>query len=113
MLGAATKSYSSWDYPISIFQPILAYLFAPWSTAVFYKQATKKATAVELYVATCLMLFTGSWSIELYILMRDGAYMHDWIPNILIGIVCYLFVGLLWNVEWKQKQGTCKFWLEP
>ena len=93
----------SWDYSIAVFQPILAFLSAPWAVEVFCQFEQKKAKAIEVFTALCLMMFTGSWSVEIYLLLRDGYYMPDWLINIPIGIVCYLIMGTLWNVEWKPK----------
>ena len=102
---------SSWDYPVAFVQPAIAYLLAPWAVAAFCKASKGQASALEMYVAGCCMLFTGSWSVELYILVRDGAYMHDWLENLPIGIVCFLGVGLLWNVDWENRRNG-RFWLE-
>jgi hypothetical protein len=92
----------SWDYPIAVFQPVLAYLTAPWAFTVFYKMIKGTARCGEAYVASCMMLFTGSWSVELYLLFRDGYYMPDWIINIPIGIFCYVIMGIIWNIPWKN-----------
>ena len=93
----------SWDYTIALFQPVLAFVFAPWSVDVLCKAEKKKAKLSETFTAICLMLFTGSWSVELYLLLRDGYYMPDWLINIPIGIVCFFIAGSLLNAEWKGK----------
>ena len=93
----------SWDYSIAIFQPILAYLTAPWSVEVLCKLEKGCGKVSESFVAFCLILFTGSWSVEMYLLFRDGYYMPDWIINIPIGIACYLIIGTLLNVDWNSK----------
>jgi len=100
-------NFHSWDYPIATFQPILSYLSAPWAIGVFNNMLKGKARLDEIFVAFCLMMFTGSWSVEIYLLFRDGFYMPDWVANIPIGICCYIIVGLLWNIEIKN--GICKF----
>ncbi|MEE8540168.1 MAG: hypothetical protein V3S66_00800, partial [Desulfobacterales bacterium] len=102
-------NFHSWDYPIAVFQPVLSYLSAPWAVGVFYRAIKRITRRGELYVAFCMMLFTGSWSVETYLLFRDGYYMPDWLQNIPIGICCYLFVGLLWNIEWKNGLGKFTF----
>lgn len=96
----------SWDYPIAVFQPILSYLTAPWAISVFAKIKKRKAMFSEAYVALCMMFFAGSWSVELYLLCRDGYYMPDWLINIPIGISCYSIVGILWNIPWKNDKST-------
>jgi len=110
---AFIRPYTYWDVPIALFQPLLAFLFAPWSVAVFCKRMRGEKTSwLELFVATCLMLTAASWAVELYIALRDGEYMTEWLLNLGSGIVFYLVVGLLWNVDWREKQKASKFWLE-
>ena len=95
-------NYHSWDYPIAVFQPIFAYLTAPWAVTVFYKMVKGTARFSEAYMALCMMLFTGSWSVEIYLLFRDGYYMPDWLSNIPVGIVCYVTMGIIWNIPWND-----------
>ncbi|MCM8532548.1 MAG: hypothetical protein NE330_15390, partial [Lentisphaeraceae bacterium] len=90
LLPAHFLEIHSWDYTIAIFQPILAYITAPWSVEVLCKLEKSKAKLSETFVALNMMMFTGSWSVELYLLYRDGYYMPDWLVNIPIGIVCFL-----------------------
>ena len=102
-------NYHSWDYPIAVFQPILAYLTAPWSIGVLYRMIKGTIKFSEIFIAYCMMLFAGSWSVELYLIFRDGYYMPDWIINIPIGICCYLLVGFLWNIDFKNGKGSFQF----
>ncbi len=95
-------NYHSWDYPIAVFQPIFAYLTAPWAVFVFYKLTQGKAGLSEAYMALVMMLFTGSWSVEIYLLFRDGYYMPDWLPNIPVGIFCYIIMGIIWSIPWDD-----------
>ena len=97
-------NYHSWDYPIAVFQPIFAYLTAPWAVAVFYRMIKRAAGLSEVYIASCMMLFTGSWSVEIYLLFRDGYYMPDWLSNIPVGIVCYVTMGIVWNIPWNDHE---------
>ena len=110
---AFIRPHTYWDMPICLFQPLLAFLFAPWSVAVFCKKIRGDQTSVlELFVASCLMLIAASWAVELYIALRDGQYMIGWMVNLISGIIIYLVVGLLWNVDWREKENASKFWLE-
>ncbi len=102
ILPVPQLNYHSWDYPIAVFQPILAYLTAPWAVTVFYKMIKGTARFSEAYVALCMMLFTGSWSVEIYLLFRDGYYMPDWLPNIPVGIFCYVIMGIIWNIPFDD-----------
>lgn len=112
VLPVSYLGIDSWDYPIAIFQPILSYLTAPWAVAAIYRYVKGKAKPGELYLAVCMMLFAGSWSVEIYILLRDGVYMPEWLFNIPVGILCYSAVGLLWNVEWSDGRGSFAFMKE-
>jgi len=56
-----------------------------------------------------MMLFTGSWSVELYLVFRDGFYMPDWLVNMPIGIFCFILVGILWNIEYKNGKSSLFF----
>ena len=96
------KEIYSWDYQIAVFQPTLSYLTAPWAINVFYGVFKGSSSFTKIYVAICMMLFTGSWSVELYILARHGFFMDDWVDNIWIGIYCYMLVGTLWNISWSK-----------
>ena len=98
----------SWDYPIAVFQPILTYLTAPWAISALNKIVKGKAKISEVYVALCMMLFAGSWSVEIYLLFRDGYYMPDWLINIPIGICCYSIAGIIWNIPWETEKLTLR-----
>lgn len=99
----------SWDYPIAVFQPLFSYLTAPWAVGVFYRAIKGQNKIDEIFIAICMMLFAGSWSVELYLVFRDGFYMPDWLVNIPIGIFCYILVGILWNIEYKNGKGSLFF----
>ncbi|MCF6311844.1 MAG: hypothetical protein L3J39_05270 [Verrucomicrobiales bacterium] len=103
----------SWDYPIALFQPAITYLTAPWAVAVFYRSIKRRSPWDETFVASILCLFCGSWSVELYLLYRDGYYMPDWLFNIPVGIVCYITAGLVWNIEWNNGHRRYTFTKEP
>jgi len=102
VLPVEQLNYHSWDYPIAVFQPIICYLTAPWAVTVFVKIEKGKATLSEAYVSLCMMMFAGSWSVEVYLLFRDGYYMPDWLINIPIGIFCFSVIGLIWNIPWDN-----------
>lgn len=103
----------SWDYPIALFQPAITYLTAPWAVRAFYRSIKRRSPWDETFVACILLFFCGSWSVELYLLFRDAYYMPDWLFNIPIGIVCYITAGLVWNIEWSNKQGRFAFAKAP
>ncbi len=99
----------SWDHTIALFQPFFTYLTAPWAVAVFYRTYKRRSPWDETFVACILLFFCGSWSVEIYLLFRDGFYMPDWLFNIPIGITCYVAAGLVWNIQWRNSQGRYAF----
>jgi hypothetical protein len=67
----------------------------------------------DLYVAICIWMFSASWSYDLYLILRDGAYPDTWFPNIFASSVLYVSAGLLWNLEWKEGRGVIFGFMEP
>jgi len=64
-------------------------------------------------VAICIWMFSASWSYDLYLILRDGAYPDTWFPNIFASSVLYVSAGLLWNLEWKEGRGVIFGFMEP
>jgi len=96
----------TWDYVDASFMSILAYATAPWAVGTLYLAIRGKAMAAKIYVAICISMFSASWSYDLYLILRDGAYPDTWFPNIFASSVLYVSAGLLWNLEWKEGRGV-------
>jgi hypothetical protein len=65
-----------------------------------------------MYVASCLWMFSASWSYDLYIVVRDGDYPITWGANIAASSVLYMSAGLLWSLEWRPERGVTFGFLE-
>lgn len=108
----------TWDYFDASFMSLLAYATAPWVTGVLFDGVRRRAHWAELFVALCVWMFSVSWSYDLYILWRDGAYPATWLPNIPASSVLYFSAGLFWNLEWQPGRGVIfgfmrEGWPEP
>ncbi len=50
-------------------------------------------------------MFSGSWSYDLWLLVRDGAYPPTWAVNIVASSCLYLPAGMLWSLAWSPARG--------
>ena len=96
----------TWDYADGAFMSILCYATAPWVVGILYLRARGKAGWAESYVAICAWLFSASWSYDIYLVWRDGAYPATWLPNLFASSLIYLCAGLFWNLEWQPGRGV-------
>ncbi|MGD8371134.1 MAG: hypothetical protein PVG64_09270 [Syntrophobacterales bacterium] len=103
----------TWDYVDASFMSILTFATAPWAVGILYLAIRGKAMATKVYVAICIWMFSASWSYDLYLILRDGAYPDTWLPNIFASSVLYVSGGLLWNLEWKEGRGVIFGFMEP
>jgi hypothetical protein len=92
---------------------ILTFATAPWAVGTLYLSIRGKAMAAKVYVAIFIWMFSASWSYDLYLVVRDGAYPDTWLPNIFASSVLYVSGGLLWNLEWKRGRGVIFGFMEP
>jgi hypothetical protein len=102
----------TWDYADSIFMSVLTFSTAPWSVGTLYKVVRKELPLEQGFVAACLWMFSASWSYDLYILIRDGAYPITWFTNIFASSVLYFIAGLLWNLEYRLNRGIIFSFME-
>lgn len=103
---APYTSDPTWDRIDGFFMSVFCYATAPWAVGVFYEAAKRKASLVELYVAFIAMMFSASWSYDIYLVWRDGDYPVTWAPNIVASGVIYFSAGLFWNLEWLAGRGV-------
>jgi len=96
----------TWDYVDASFMSIMTFATAPWAVGTLYLAIRRKVMAAKVYVAICIWMFSASWSYDLYLILRDGAYPETWLPNIFASSVLYVSAGLLWNLEWKEGRGV-------
>lgn len=95
----------TWDYIDASFMAVLTFLTAPWAVGVLYRAFRRMSSAPQIFVASCVWLFTASWSYDLYLLIRDGRYPVTWLTNLFASSSLYAFAGLLWNLEWRSSSG--------
>jgi hypothetical protein len=96
----------TWDYVDGFFMSILCFATAPWVVGVLYVLLRGKVRWVEGYVAVCTWLFSASWSYDIYLVWRDGAYPMTWYPNLYASSLIYLCAGLFWNLERQSGRGV-------
>jgi hypothetical protein len=96
----------TWDYFDALFMASFTFLSAPWSIGTIWKWLRRERSLWELFAALCLWFFSASWSYDLYILWRDGAYPQMWRDNLYASSFLYIMAGLLWNLEWRQGRGA-------
>lgn len=97
---------ATWDYVDAGFMSVLTYLTAPWAAGTLYRAIRGRALIAEAYCAVCVWLFSASWSYDLYLLLKFGAYPVTWLPNIFASSVLYVAAGLMWNLEWREGRGV-------
>ncbi len=96
----------TWDYFDAAFMAVFTFLSAPWAVGAIYRAVRRWLPLKQAYVAVCAWMFSASWSYDLYILLRDGAYPITWFPNIFASSILYLSAGLLWNLDWRPSAGV-------
>ncbi|MBW1856011.1 MAG: hypothetical protein JRJ00_15255 [Deltaproteobacteria bacterium] len=102
----------TWDFFDAFFMSVLTYLTAPWAMGALYNVARRKLNPSQAFVALCLWMFSASWSYDLYLVLRDGAYPITWFSNIFASSVLYISAGLFWNLDWIQGRGMTFAFME-
>ncbi len=92
----------TWDMISGGGMSILTFLTAAWSVGIVYKVLHGERNWTFLVIAIALGLFSSSWFYDGYLLLRDGAYTHRWLGNLMLLPIIYLSAGLLLNLEAKQ-----------
>lgn len=108
----------TWDHWDAAFMAILTYLTAPWTLGVVVRSlrrslAERRPRASELYVAACVWLASASWSYDVYLFWRDGAYPNTWSANLVASSGLYAAGGAMWSLRWTREQGTTFAFLVP
>ena len=96
----------------ALFMSVLAFTTAPWVMGVIYKAIRRELSAVQVYVAICVWMFSASWSYDLYLLIRDGSYPITWSANLFASSLLYICAGLFWNLEWRPGRGVIFSFME-
>ena len=95
----------TWDYFDAIFMSVFTWYSAPWVLGTLYKTILGQEKLAIGYIALCCWLFSASWSYDLYILFKLGHYPITWWSNLELSSVLYICAGLMWNLEYWQKEG--------
>ncbi|MFW5968857.1 MAG: hypothetical protein ACOCV2_15130 [Persicimonas sp.] len=96
----------TWDYVDASFMAILAYTTAPACVAIIYGVARRARPRGHLLVAVAIWLFSASWSYDIYLFFRDGAYPSTWSANITASSFLYLSAGAFWTLDWQPDRGV-------
>ena len=112
MIMAPWTGDPTWDWIDAGFMSVLTFATAPWVLGVIYGALRRRAGWEQVYVAVCLWMFSASWSYDLYILLRDGAYPLTWSANIFASSVLYISAGLLWNLDYRVGRGVIFAFME-
>lgn len=96
----------TWDHIDGLFMSIFCFATAPWVVATLYFTARGRVAWTETYIAVCAWFFSASWSYDIYLVWRDGAYPSTWSANLFASSLIYLSAGLLWNLEWQRGRGV-------
>ena len=89
----------SWDRVDATFMSLLTFTTAPWVVCVLYRFWLGRASGRLAYVALCTLLFSSTWSYDLYLFLRDGAYPPTWLGNLFVGPLLYAGGGLFWSLQ--------------
>ena len=95
----------TWDYFDSFFMSVLTFFTAPWAIAVLFRGFKHKLPTLHLLSAICCMLFSASWSYDLYNYLKDGYYPPSWSSNLYLSTFLYLAAGLFWNLTYDNRSG--------
>jgi len=102
----------TWDYVDGSLMSILTFTTAPWVVGTLYRAYRGREEFVQVYVALVVMMFSASWSYDLWILLRDGIYTPSWLSNIPLSATIYIVAGLLWSLEHGPRGGAFSFTAE-
>ena len=80
----------------------LTVLTAWWSVGAVAQVLRGSAPLSHLVVAVTLTLFSSSWFYDGYLLLRDGAYTHRWLGNLMLSPIIYVCAGLVMNLEHRE-----------
>lgn len=89
----------TWDVVSGGGMSLLTFLTAGWSLGTLFKVMTGERPLSHAVVALGIALFASSWFYDGYLLLRDGAYTHRWLGNLMLSPIIYVAAGLLLNLE--------------
>ena len=114
----------TWDMVSGGGMAALTFLTAGWSIGTLAKVVMGERPLSHAVVALALGLFASSWFYDGYLLLRDGAYTHRWLGNLMLSPIIYVSAGVLLNLEvrgrglgfaftrptWPRPESTLSSW---
>jgi hypothetical protein len=89
----------TWDVVTGFGMSALTVLTSAWAVGTTWKVFTGERPWYSLFVVVAVALFASSWFYDGWLLLRDGAYTHRWLGNLMLSPIIYVCAGLLLNVE--------------
>jgi hypothetical protein len=100
----------TWDWADGATMSTLTFLSAPWALGTLVrlvpKEGRPRTSARLACVAVVVWLTSASFSYDLYLWLRDGAYPPSWASNVLASSVLYAAAGGLWSLGWRAGRGV-------
>lgn len=107
----------TWDVVSGGGMAVLTAATAWWSVGTLARLRQRATSASHALVAVFVALFSSSWFYDGYLYLRDGAYTHRWLGNLMISPVIYLCAGVLSNLEIRDGRLALAFtrgdWPKP
>lgn len=95
----------TWDYIDASFMSVLTFVTAPWAVSVLFRYFRRRTPFLHLLIAICILMFSSSWSYDLYNYLKDGYYPPSWFSNLLLSSLLYVAAGLFWNLTYDHHSG--------
>jgi hypothetical protein len=89
----------TWDVASGGGMAVLTFVTSGWAVGTVFKVLRGERPKSHLVVALALGLFASSWYYDGYLLLRDGAYTHRWLGNLMLSPIIYAAAGLALNLE--------------
>lgn len=89
----------TWDVVTGAGMSLLTFTTSAWAMGTGYRVLTGQRPLSWLVVVLAVALFSSSWFYDGYLLLRDGAYTHRWLGNLMLSPIIYVCAGLALNLE--------------
>ncbi len=104
--GAPYMGDPTWDRVDGALMSGLTYVLAPWATGTLYRAVRRRATAVEVLVATASWLLAVSVCYEVYLVLRDGRLPPTTWSNLVASSAAFFSAGLFWSLTHDPARGV-------
>ena len=89
----------TWDVVTRGGMSLLTVLTSWWAVGAAVQVLRGERHPSHLVVALAVTLFSASWFYDGYLLLRDHAYTHRWLGNLILSPIIYVCAGLVLNLE--------------